>query len=156
MKKKGFAYALALFPLFGLLGFHQLYLENFKLFFIRLLAFCTIVGGIGFWVYDLVMLSKMVDKTNIKIEKELRIVMGLFEKSDLRRVLTLFSKSRNTKFIVREIIKRGKGEVMVRHFATTQEGMKGFEHEIYNGDSKGYVMFLLTNYLENKLVSIEV
>ena len=79
MKKKGFAYALALFPLFGLLGFHQLYLENFKLFFIRLLAFCTIVGGIGFWVYDLVMLSKMVDKTNIKMIKTFNFILTYFK-----------------------------------------------------------------------------
>ncbi len=60
------AYLLAIFPLTGVFGVHQLYLMNFKKFFIRFCLAFTFFGGVFFWIYDLVNLSNMVDKKIIK------------------------------------------------------------------------------------------
>lgn len=145
------AYLIALFPLTGLLGAHQLYLFNFKKFIIRLLVLPTIIGAIIFWIYDLINLPKMVNEFNNKRDSQIDIIIDLLDKGKLKEALKMFVKTGHTQVYVKEIIKRGKGDVIVKHFAETEKDKKDLEHLIKKGDTESLVIHLTTFYAQTKI-----
>ena len=150
-KNKTIAYLLALFPFTGFFGVHQLYLMNFKKFFIRLLAACTIIGGVIFWFYDIVNLSNMINEKNNQREEELDHIINLLDHGKLKEALKMFVKTGHTQIYVKEIIKRGRGDVIVKHFAKTAEDKKELEKLISKGDTESLVIHLSTYYAKTKI-----
>lgn len=145
------AYLIALFPLTGLLGGHQLYLYNFKKFIIRILAHLTIIGGIILWIYDLINLPKMVNEFNNKRDNQIDIIIDLLDQGKLKEALKMFVKTGHTQVYVKEIIKRGKGDVIVKHFAETEKDKKDLEHLIRKGDTESLVIHLTSFYAQTKI-----
>ena len=145
------AYLLAIIPFTGFFGVHQLYLMNFKKFFLRLLASFTIIGGIIFWIYDLINLPNMLNEKNNKREKELDHIINLLDQGKLKEALKMFIKTGHTQIYVKEIIKRGRGDVIVKHFAKTEEDKKDLEKLIRKGDTESLVIHLSTYYAKTKI-----
>lgn len=156
MKKLSIAYALALFPITGILGAHQLYLENFKKFIVRLFACVTIIGGLLFWIYDLIHLTKQVNEFNAKAENDIDEIIELLDHGHLKEALKRFIKTGHTQYYVQEIIKRGKGDVIVKHFATTEADKGKLAQLIKNGDTESLVIHLTNYYVKNRLLNVKL
>lgn len=148
------AYIIALFPLSGLLGMHQVYLFNFKKFIIRLLVLPTIIGAIIFWIYDLIKLPKMVNEFNKKRENEIDVIINLLDDGKLKEAIKMFAKTGHTKIYVQEIINRGQGDVIVKHFAKTEKDKQDLEKLISKGDTESLVIFLTSYFVKNKLTTL--
>ncbi|MCH4552768.1 NINE protein [Aestuariibaculum lutulentum] len=148
------AYLLAIFPLTGLLGVHQLYLLNFKRFFIRLISWLTVIGVLIFWIYDLINLPKMVNQHNKTRENQVNVIINLLDQGKLKEALKMFVKTGYTQVYVREIIKRGKGDVIVKHFAATEKDKKDLERLISNGDTESLVVYLTSYYAKSKMTGL--
>lgn len=146
------AYMIAV-PL-GFLGLQQLYLGNIKGFIVRILACLTFIGGLLFWAYDLINLSKMVDECNKKHEGQINYIINLLDQGKLKEALKHFIKTGHTQVYVQEIIRRGKGDVIVKHFAKTDEDKKKLEGLIKNGDTESLVVHLTTFYASSKLTEM--
>lgn len=145
------AYLIAIFPITGFLGFHQLYLFNFKGFLLRIFLAFTIIGALAFWIYDLITLPKQVANYNLQKEKEISHIINLLDKGELKEALKNFVKTGYTKVFVKEIIKRGKGDVIVKHFTTTEKDKNDLQQLIKNGDTESLVIHLTSYYAQNKL-----
>lgn len=145
------AYLIALFPLTGLLGGHQLYLFNFKKFIIRIIAHLTIVGGVILWIYDLINLPKMVNEFNDKRDNEIDVIIDLLDKGKLKEALKMFIKTGHTQVYVREIIKRGKGDVIVKHFSESEDEKQKLEKLISNGDTESLAVLVTRYYAKKQL-----
>lgn len=145
------AYLIALFPLTGILGMHHLYLSNLKKFFIRLLACFTVIGGIIFWIYDLVVLPKYVNEANNRTEDKINQIVELLDQGKLSTALKMFIKTGETQKYVREIIRRGHGDVIVKHFAETDQDRRNLERLISNGDTESLVVHLSKYYMNTQL-----
>ncbi len=63
----------------------------------------------------------------------------------------MFIKTGHTQIYVKEIIKRGKGDVIVKHFAKTEEDKKDLEKLIRKGDTESLVIYLSTYYAKTKI-----
>ncbi len=141
------AYLIALFPPTGILGFHQLYLQNFKKFLIRL----TIIGGLILWIPDLINLPKMVRKFNRNADNQIGELIELLDKGKLKEALKLCIKTGRTQVFVKEIIKTGKGDVLVKHFAKNDNEKQELKALISNGDTESLVIHLTKFYANTKL-----
>lgn len=143
------AYLLALFPLTGLLGIHQLYLGNFKKFFIRIIMHLTIVGGLILWIYDLMKLPEMVRESNEISENKIEEVIELLNQGKLKEASKIFIYSFHTQVYINEIISRGKEDLIVKYFADTKKDKNDLEKLIRKGDTDGLVINLSEYYLNN-------
>ncbi|MBS9767136.1 MAG: TM2 domain-containing protein [Flavobacteriaceae bacterium] len=147
MINKFLAYVLLIFPITGVLGFHQFYIGNFKKGILRILTSPLFAF---LWFYDLFNFKKDL---KIAIENELNNfneIIKLLDEGKLGKALKLFIKKGKTQIYVREIIKRGQGDVIVKHFSDNEEDKKELEKLISNGDTESLVVYLSAYYLKMK------
>lgn len=137
MKSLSYIKFITFFPLTGIFGYQRYLLWNNGVFFGRLLLFMFVlfISAISdnpnfisfgllllvcFWMYDLFNITKIYNKSIDEIDKTVDDIVNFGLNGEYKKMFLKLSKNAKTKVYINRMIETGKGEKLMKKFATSE------------------------------------